>query len=352
MRSLVLVLFAGACAGRAAPERAPAASSSDSSLGGGRGAAAPASSAPPPAAPPPTASVLTGTQPQNPPHSFPPPDITPPSARSAVDGDGRWKPFGEARAPDGAPLIVTTTIHPHAGSKLITLTLVAIDRTRTELGFLPGVEDVAKMKVPFVPGLVPEAERPRLLAVFNGGFLPRHGRWGMRVGSTTIMPPRDTGCTVLLLANGDVRIASLANVAVPDAELRALRQTPPCLLEAGAVHPELQKGRDRAWGGQTPGIVTRRRSALGLSADGRVLYYAVGVETSPRLLAQGLAASGVHAAAQLDINWNWTRFFLVAAESDGKLGLAEGLVDVEHSKRDYVERASERDFFYVLRRER
>jgi hypothetical protein len=249
-------------------------------------------------------------------------------------------------------LLVTTTIHPHAESKLITLTLVAIDRTRTELGFLPGVEDVAKMKVPFVPGLVPEAERPRLLAVFNGGFLPRHGRWGMRVGSTTIMPPRDTGCTVLLLASGDVRIAPQPSVGVPDADVRALRQTPPCLLEAGAVHLDLQKGRDRAWGGQTPGIVTRRRSALGLSADGRILYYAVGVETSPRLLAQGLAASGVHAAAQLDINWNWTRFFLVAADADGKLALGESLVDVEHSKRDYVDRPSERDFFYVLRRDR
>ena len=134
-----------------------------------------------------------------------------------------------------------------------------------------------------------------------------------------------------------------------DAEIRALRQTPPCLVENGAVHPQLEKGQDRAWGGQTPGIVTRRRSALGVSAGGRILYYAIGVETPPKLLARGLLAAGVHAAAQLDINWNWTRFF-VFSRAGGELGIAESLVEVEHGKRDYVERASERDFFYVLRR--
>jgi hypothetical protein len=276
--------------------------------------------------------------------------VVPPSVRSAAEGDGVWKPFGKARAADGAPLVVRTLIHPHAASAFATLALVAIDRTRTELGFLPGVADVGKLKVPFVPGLVPDAEQPRLLAVFNGGFLPRHGRWGMRVGETTIMPPRETGCTVLLLANGDVRLSSWASVTVPGAEIRALRQTPPCLLEGGAVHPALLKNQDRAWGGKTPGVVTHRRSAVGLSADGRVLYYAVGVETSPKLLAQGLLAAGVHVAAQLDINWNWTRFFVVSAEPDGAPAIAEALVDVEYSKRDYVERPSERDFFYVLGR--
>lgn len=305
-------------------------------------------SAPPPAASPPPAAVTAGPQ-QTQAHPFPPADVTPPHERSAVEGDGRWKPFGDARAADGAPMLVTTTLRPHPASKLITLTLVAIDRTRTELGFMPGVADVGKTRTPFAPGLVPEAERARLVAAFNGGFLPRHGRWGMRLGETTILPPRDGGCAVLLLVNGDVRLTSWSSGVVPDAEVRALRQTPPCLVEAGVVHSRLQKGQDRAWGGQTPGIVTRRRSALGVSADGAILYYAVGVETPPKLLAEGLLAAGAHTAAQLDINWNWTRFFAFGAV-EGRLGVAEALVQVEHGKRDYVERASERDFFYVLRR--
>ena len=61
------------------------------------------------------------------------------------------------------------------------------------------------------------------------------------------------------------------------------------------------------------------------------------------------ALTGLDVAAELDINWNWTRFFAFSAGSDGVPGIAESLADVEHTKRDYVGRASERDFFYVLR---
>jgi len=283
--------------------------------------------------------------------AFPPPNVVPPFARSAAAGDGRWAPLGDARSGDGTPLLATTVIHPHEASKFITLTLVAIDLTATRLHFLPGSDDVGKQKVPFVPGLVPSHERERLLAAFNGGFMPRHGRWGMRVGGTTIVPPREPGCTIALLEGGSVRIASWQALAPLENELRFLRQTPPCLLEHGAVHPALQRGDSKPWAGQTPGIVTRRRSAIGLSQDGRILYYAVGVETPPKLLATGLLAAGAHDAAQLDINWNWTRFFLFQKEPDNRFAVVAALVDVEHSKREYVEHASERDFFYVLRTE-
>src|SRR5688572_3527967 len=174
MRTLLIALLVLASVGCGAPETAPAhpkrepvpPTRSRSEL---PNVSAPVASTPSSASPPSSAPVLAGTEPPTP-HSFPPPDLAPPHARSAVEGDGRWKPFGEARGPDGAPLLVTTTIRPHAASKLITLTLVAIDRTRTELGFMPGVDDVGKVKVPFAPGLVPEGERQRVLAAFNGGF--------------------------------------------------------------------------------------------------------------------------------------------------------------------------------------
>jgi hypothetical protein len=348
MRAIAgLVWIAVACAAKpAAPERAPtaapvrstSAAASPSPNATTNGAASPSSEPPPAPAPPRT-------------KTFPPADVPAPFARSAAAGDGHWKPFGDARTAGGAPFLVSTLIHPHEASKFITLALVAIDLGSTRLGFLPGVEDVGKLKVPFAPGLVPAAEQPRLLAVFNGGFMPQHGRWGMRVGETTILPPREPGCTVAILTSGAVLIRRWPELAATEAEIHALRQTPPCLVEKGALHPELLQNRDKAWAGRTPGIVTRRRSAIGLSADGQTLYYAIGVETPPKLLAEGLIAAGIHDAAQLDINWNWTRFFVFSKAPDGRLGVSEMLADVEHGKRDYVERASERDFFYVLRRE-
>lgn len=351
-RTLALCLVVACSAGRAPPpepssapgspasEPEPVARSSDAAAG----APPPVTSGAPSPAPAPAEPAFA------PAHAFPPPDVKPPFERSAAAEDGRWKPFGEARGRDGKPLFYTTVIHPHEASRFITLTVVAIDLTRTRLGFLPGVDDVGKTPVPFAPGLVPENERAALVAVFNGGFMPKHGRWGMRVGETTILPPREPGCTVALFDDG-VRIRSWPALAARDAEIRALRQTPPCLLEQGAVHPNLLAGRDKAWAGQTPGIVTRRRSAIGITEDGRTLFYAIGVETPAKLLATGLAAVGAHDAAQLDINWNWTRFLLFGPTEDGKLGVTATLAEVEHGKRDYVGRASERDFFYVLRRD-
>jgi len=280
---------------------------------------------------------------------FPPKNVAPPSARSAEAGDGVWTPFSDARTSAGAPFFYTTKLHPHPTSRFVTLTLVAIDLGAVRLGFMPGVEDVGKQAVPFEPGLVPSAERERTLAAFNGGFMPRHGRWGMQLGATTIVPPREPGCTLALFDDG-VRLRSWSVLAADAARPLALRQTPPCLLEQGAVHPLLMKGLDKAWAGHTPGVVTRRRSAIGLNRAANVLFYAVGVEAPARLLAEGLLAAGAHDAAELDINWNWTRFLTFAKNEDGALRVAQSLVDVQYSNRAYVERASERDFFYLVRR--
>ncbi len=232
----------------------------------------------------------------------------------------------------------------------MSLTLVAVDLTRASLHFMPGTADVPQKALPFTPGLVPKSELSRVLAAFNGGFMPRHGRWGMRLGDVTVMPPRKEGCTITLGRDGAVAIRSFPALEASLSDALAVRQTPPCLLERGEVHPLLQKGRDKAWAGHTPGVVTRRRSALGLDASGLVLFYAVGIETNAKLLAEGLRFAGASDAAELDINWNWTKFFTFEKREDGSLAVAQTLVPVEHAKSAYVGQPSDRDFFYLLSR--
>jgi hypothetical protein len=304
-----------------------------------------------PKTPQPVPSAATSAPPDpptTPGPGFPPANITPPFARSAESDDGRWKPFDESSE---RPLLYTTLIHPHETSRFIAVTLVAIDLSRARLDFVPGVDDVGKRRVPFAPGLVPPNDHAKLIAAFNGGFMPEHGRWGMRLGETTLLAPRDPGCTVAIFDDSSVKIRSWPVLSPAEASIRVVRQTPPCLLEQGTLHPDLLAGRDRAWAGHTPGIVTRRRSAIGLDDSGKVLFYAVGVEATPKLLALGLRAAGAQDAAQLDINWNWTRFFGFAQAESGKPAIAKALVEVEHTKRDYVTTASKRDFFYVVQRD-
>jgi hypothetical protein len=276
-----------------------------------------------------------------------PTNVAVPSARSAEPGDGVWKPM-EAGA--SSHLFYTTTLHPHVTSRFITVTLVAIDLSAFRIGFMPGVEDVGTRKVPFKAGLVPAEQQSQLAAAFNGGFMLRHGRWGMQLGETSLQAQRNPGCSIAITELGGVQIRSWPELEPDSARFAAIRQTPPCLLENGALHPLLLKGVDKPWAGNTAGVVTRRRSALGVDRSAKFLYYAVGLETSPRLLAEGLKAAGAEHAAELDINWNWTRFLLFDKNAEGVLRVSKSLVEVDHSPRVYVERPSERDFFYVLRR--
>jgi hypothetical protein len=172
----------------------------------------------------------------------------------------------------------------------------------------------------------------------------------MMVGGKVLVPPREEGCTVALYQGGGVRIGSWPALAGDVPDLRAYRQIPPCMVEGGALHPLLEAHNERPWGGRDPKRKTRRRSSIGLDASGRVLLYGFGVEVGPELLARGMKHAGAVALAELDINWSWTRFLLFG-ESDGKLRATSTLVPkMTHTKRSYVERRDERDFFYLVRR--
>jgi hypothetical protein len=117
------------------------------------------------------------------------------------------------------------------------------------------------------------------------------------------------------------------------------------------VHPALLRGDDKRWAGHAADLTTRRRSSVGLDAAGRVLFYAMGEEAGPRYLAEALHAAGATSAAELDINWYWTRFLLFGQKPEEPLHITSTLIpNMEHQPRGYVARPSTRDFFYFLER--
>jgi hypothetical protein len=287
---------------------------------------------------------------------FPPRDFEPPHAVSAKQGDGHWVRLGSAdsgdRAAQDPAVMVRTVVHPHPISKFIDVTIAAIDLKHVALHLVAGTDDpdVGKLGPDYHVGLVAPGDLRNVLAVFNGGFMPQHGGWGMMVEGQTLVSPRDIGCTVGLLQDGSVRIGSWT--ALSGTPMRSYRQTPPCLLERGAVHPDLQAGKDRPWAGKNPKLVTRRRSSIGLDASGRTLFFGMGEEADPKLLAEALKAAGATDAAQLDINWTWTRFLLLGQPRAGApLQVTSTLIPkMVHRKRGYVEETQPRDFFYLARR--
>ncbi len=278
--------------------------------------------------------------------------MSPPEPRSAQAGDGVWARFGDGarsdRAAQGEAFVYRTVLHPHPQSRFVAVTLAAVDLCGLRIGYVPGVQDVPKVALDQARGLVPERDRAALVAVFNGGYKPEHGHWGMAAFGTNLVPARPGGCTVAI--GKDDRVSVRSGLPPESEPLLAYRQTPPCLLENGAIEPRLLAGQEKPWGGQAKDLVTRRRSALGIDAQGRFLFYAAGEEASPLHLAKALVAAGAAAGAQLDINWYWTRFLLFG-EREGRLAVTSTLIaGMEYQPTSYVERASDRDFFYVLGR--
>ncbi len=244
-----------------------------------------------------------------------------------------------------------TSVRPHLFKRFAFVNVVAIDLSRTEIGLVPGTREPETKALPQSErtGLVPAALQPRLAAVFNGGFMTKHGGHGMGVGDVDLLAARDELCTIALLDDGHVKIGTWSKISTARASFRAWRQGPWCLLEDEQLNPNVTNGQRRKYGMSAEGKLEIRRSAVGVSADGGTLYYAVGEEQTPELIAKAMQVLGVPNATQLDINWSYTRFFWFG-EKDGQLQVTETLLPkMKHRKTGYVSKAEPRDFFYVLR---
>lgn len=315
---------------------------------------------PPTATPPPavTAAEVTAATPEPPPPP-PPPPVPPPKfeapfARTAEASDGTWEPLVKGR--EGEPaLLYRATVHPHPVKGFIYAAIVAIDLTRTDVTLVAGTDEPETKTVPESKrtGLVPADKLEDLLVVFNGGFMAKHGNYGMMLDGDEFFAPREDACMVARRKDGSLWIAPFAEMKGKNAELAFYRQTPACLIEKGQLHPDLDDDyKRRKWGGQNDGRKDTRRSAVGLDATGKVLFYGLGEWVFPKDMAVAMRAAGAVSAAQLDINWSYTRFLLMGRPSPGEpVQVLSTLVPkIEHTKRGYVEKAATRDFFYVTRK--
>jgi hypothetical protein len=82
-----------------------------------------------------------------------------------------------------------------------------------------------------------------------------------------------------------------------------------------------------------------------------VLFYGLGEWVTVKALADAMRAVGAVNAAQLDINWSYTRFLFFGRPSPGEpLEVTSTLIPkIKHTRQGYVSNPSERDFFYLRR---
>jgi hypothetical protein len=307
--------------------------------------------APPPGAP---SGSGSGEAPPPPtPHddAFPPPGFAPPFPAVATAGDGQWIAMPDPHDPGGPTGLYKALVHPDGKRGFAVVAIVAIDLRNVDVTAVPGFGEPQSNAMPREkrPGLVPRDDFPNLLACFNGGFQAVHGQWGMMVDGVTLLAARPIGCTVAKYKDSSMRVAVWKRIADSEPDMVFFRQTPPCLVEEGNVNPATQAEKNTGWGATVDGDTIIRRSAFGLDKTGKIAFYGMGDGLSAGTLAKAMHVAGAWDVAQLDVNWQYPRFFTYDGGKEPKI--AQPLAPVQNYKPDeYTGKSEYRDFFYLTKK--
>ncbi len=289
------------------------------------------------------------------PPRFKPAHFKPPFAKVATPADGQWVPIKDPARKDAPAPMFKAMVHPDQRRPFAVLAVVAIDPAALDLHLVAGTTEpqTPKLKLKDRPGVVKKEHRDLLVAAFNGGFKTTHGQYGMMLDGVEFLPPRDIACTFARYADGSFRIGTWSDMKADKDKMAFYRQTPPCLAESGKLHKQLHYNEyAKGWGATVSGDTVIRRSSIGLSEDGKTLYYGLGEAMTAQSIARGMQAAGAHAVAELDVNFSYPRFLFYEKVNAGLPPMVTGTIikHIDHVKYEYVSRSSMRDFFYFTRK--
>jgi hypothetical protein len=167
-------------------------------------------------------------------------------------------------------------------------------------------------QVRYGPAVSP-AERPHLLAAFNGGFKLSAGVGGYYQEGRLVSRLRPGLASLVIYANGRAAVG-VWGAGLPAAGLRVVSvlQNLPPLISGGRVSPSVADWQ--AWGATLGGGEFVARSAVGETRAGDIAF-AASMSASPADLAAALLRVGTVTAMELDINPEWVQ--LDVADSPG-----------------------------------
>ncbi len=267
------------------------------------------------------------------------------TALGNLPGEGQWSPY--LRDAAGQTVAYRTFLQPDPQRPYAVVAVVAFNLDRVRLHFVLGSSEPRSPVVLDRPGTIPANDllAGALLATFNGGFKARQGHYGAMVNGVVALPPRPDLATVALYADGRVRLGAWGTDITPSPDILSWRQNGPLLIHQGQINPHTAEAAPWDWGYTLDGATAVWRSALGLSADQRILYYAAGPHLVTSALTQAMAATGAAEAMQLDINNYWVHFDAIQAVA-GELQ-ATPLMDTMAAGVGRYLKANPRDFFYI-----
>lgn len=225
--------------------------------------------------------------------------------------------------------------------------LLSFDQRFVQLRLHSGTVDAGTAGWRFGPAVL-GTERYRLVAAFNGGFRLDVGAGGFesygRVGAALA-----TGLgSVVTYTNGRTDIGAWHDgVPRPGLRVASVRQNLTLLIDRGTAASTIDCLS--CWGATLGGVSDPARSALGITATGR-LVWAGGEHLTPGDLADALLSAGVVRAVELDINPEWVAGYLY--QHHGAVGplAAVPVVPGQNGVPGYFLEPWSRDFFTIEQR--
>ncbi len=219
-----------------------------------------------------------------------------------LPGEGVWRPTGPTF--HGGPPVLVTTFRSELAYPRIVAYVAWFDHTRTAAAYYPGRYEPPHAAVRG-PMMVPEDQRHRLLATFNGGFIYADGDNGSADNGRTNEPLKDGNATLIGYRSG--RIAILDWHGGPDVgrDVAWARQSLAPIVWNGRLNPELDTDPNSPqWGYTLGGVVRVWRSGVGVDRHGNLIY-AVADDQTVITLARILQHAGAVRAMEFDINPEW-----------------------------------------------
>ena len=217
-------------------------------------------------------------------------------------GEGTWNPTGPS-VNGGLPVLVTT-YRPELDYPRQVAYVAWFDATRTQLAYYPGRYEPPHAAVRG-PMMVPDSQRWRLLATFNGGFTYVDGHNGSTDNGRVNEPLKDGNATLVSYRDGHVDIVNWTGGPNAGPEVACARQSLAPIVWDGVVNPALNDNPNSPqWGYSLGGRTRVWRTGVGIDARGNLIYVAADGQTVITL-AKMLQHVGAVRAMELDINPEW-----------------------------------------------
>jgi hypothetical protein len=230
-----------------------------------------------------------------------PPQITPVFPHP-LPGEGAWKPAGPPV--DGGPPVLVTTFRPELDYPQLVAYVAWFDHTRTAIAYYPGRYEPPNAAVRG-PMMVPDGQRSRLLATFNGGFTYADGNNGSADNGRTNEPLQDGNATLIGYRDGRIAIVKWSGGPDVGPDVAWARQSLAPIVWNGQLNPQLNDDPNSPQWGYTLGGVTRVwRSGVGIDRHGNLIYVAADGQTVITI-AKILQHVGAVQAMEFDINPDW-----------------------------------------------